>query len=70
MEFGLSEEQDLMQETVRQFINQECPPTRLHEIFNAGEGHDGRIWQGLADLGLCGLMLPEKFGGAELEVLG
>ncbi len=69
MEFGLSEEQDLMQETVRQFINQECPPTRLHEIFNAGEGHDGRIWQGLADLGLCGLMLPEKFGGAELEVL-
>ncbi|MAI24502.1 MAG: acyl-CoA dehydrogenase [Spirochaeta sp.] len=69
MEFGLSEEQDLLQETVRQFVSEQCPPTQLHAIFDAGEGHAPALWQGVAELGLCGLMLPEEYGGADLEVL-
>lgn len=69
MDFGLSEEQDLLQETVRQFVSQECPSPRLHEIFDSESGHDAELWRGLAQLGLCGLMLPEAYGGAELEVL-
>ncbi|MEE3329036.1 MAG: acyl-CoA dehydrogenase family protein [Myxococcota bacterium] len=69
MEFGLSEEQDLLQETVRQFVSQQCPPTHLHAIFDSGEGQDQALWQAVAELGLCGLMLPEEYGGAELEVL-
>lgn len=69
MDFGLSEEQDLLQETLRQFLGQECPPPRLHQIFDSGMGHDADLWKGLASLGLCGLMLPEIYGGAELEVL-
>ena len=69
MEFGLSEEQDLLQETVRQFVSRECPATRLHTIFDSGDGHDEAVWRGMAELGLCGLMLPEPYGGAGLEVL-
>lgn len=69
MEFGLSEEQDLLQETVRQFVSEQCPPTHLHTVFDEGEGHDEDLWRGVAELGLCGLMLPEEFGGAELEAL-
>ena len=69
MEFGLSEEQDLLQETVRQFVSEQCPPTHLHTIFEAGEGQDQTLWQGVSELGLCGLMLPEEYGGAGLEVL-
>jgi len=69
MEFSLTEEQELLQETVRGFIAKECPPPRLRELFDAGEGHDAALWRGLAEMGLAGLAVPEAFGGAGLEVL-
>ena len=49
MQFGLTEEQELLQETVRGFVAGECPPTRLREIFDAGTGHDPALWKGLAE---------------------
>ena len=36
MDFGLSEEQDMLQETIRGFAQNECPTTRLRELFDAG----------------------------------
>ena len=69
MEFSLTEEQELLQETVRGFVAKECPPPRLRELFDAGEGHDVALWRGLAEMGLAGLAVPETFGGAGLEVL-
>jgi alkylation response protein AidB-like acyl-CoA dehydrogenase len=67
--FGLSEEQELLQETVRRFAAAECPPARLRDIFDAGTGHDDTIWRGLAEMGLTGLAVPEEFDGAGLEML-
>jgi alkylation response protein AidB-like acyl-CoA dehydrogenase len=67
--FGLSEEQELLQETLRGFADAECPPQRLREIFDAGSGHDDAIWQGLSEMGLAGLVVPEAFGGADLGIL-
>ena len=69
MEFALSEEQELLQETVRGFVANECPAARLRSLFEAGEGHDPALWKGLADMGLAGLAVPEALGGAGLEVL-
>ncbi len=69
MEFALSEEQELLQETVRGFVAKECSAPRLRELFDAGDGHDPVLWKGLADMGLAGLVVPEAFGGAGLEVL-
>ncbi|MCC6639706.1 MAG: acyl-CoA/acyl-ACP dehydrogenase [Deltaproteobacteria bacterium] len=69
MEFALSEEQELLQETVRGFVARECPPARLRELFEAGEGFDEALWKGLAEMGLTGLVVPETYGGAGLEVL-
>ena len=34
MDFGLSEEQELLLETVRGFVANECPPARLRELFD------------------------------------
>ena len=39
MDFGLSEEQELLVETVRGFVANECPPTRLREIFDDMRDH-------------------------------
>ncbi len=40
MNFDLSEEHELLQETVRQMLANECPPTRVREIFDGETGHD------------------------------
>ena len=67
MHFGLSEEQTLLQETVRSFVRNECGPSRLRELFEAGAGHDDALWKGLCEIGLAGLVVPEEYGGAGLE---
>jgi alkylation response protein AidB-like acyl-CoA dehydrogenase len=69
LNFDLSDEQRMLQETVQQFIENECPPTRLHEIFDADDAHDPLLWKGLAEMGVAGLAIDEQYGGAGLEVL-
>jgi alkylation response protein AidB-like acyl-CoA dehydrogenase len=69
VDFGLSEEQELLQATVRQFLERECPPTRLREIFESETGEAPDLWKGMVELGLTGLVVPEAQGGAELGVL-
>ena len=67
MDFGLSEEQELLQQTVEQFLENECPLTRLHEIFDGDAAFDRELWQGMVELGLAGLTVAEEYGGAGLD---
>ncbi len=69
MDFGLTEEQELLQETIRGFVANECPPARLREIFDSGAGTDETLWQGITEMGLAGLAVPEDCGGAGMELL-
>ena len=69
MNFDLSEEQELLQQTIRQFIANECPPTRVRALFDAEDGLDRVLWTGLVELGVGGLHLPEEHGGAGLALL-
>lgn len=69
MDFGLSEEQTLLQDTIKKFVEAECPPTRVREIMESDTGHDPSLWRGLADLGITGMVIPAAQGGAELELL-
>ena len=69
MDFGLSEEQRLLQETIRGFATAECPPMLLRPRFEAGNGHDPALWKGLVEIGVAGLALPDEYGGSALEVL-
>ena len=38
MHFGLTEEQQLLQATLREYTAKELPPPRLREIFETGDG--------------------------------
>lgn len=69
MDFGLSDEQRLLQDTLRGFAANECPIARLRELFEAEEARDPALWKGLAEIGVPGLALPEAHGGSGLEVL-
>ena len=69
MIFDLTDEQKMLQETVQQFVQNECPPTRLREIFDGEQPHDPVLWKGLVELGIAGLAIPDQYGGAGLEML-
>ena len=65
MDFGLSEEQELLQATVRGFTANETPPAKVREIFDGDESYDQAVWQGMVEMGLAGLVIPEasRWGG-------
>jgi alkylation response protein AidB-like acyl-CoA dehydrogenase len=69
MHFGLTEEQELLQQTVREFAAKKLPAPRLRAIFDSGTGHDPALWRGAAEVGITGLIAPERYGGANLEML-
>lgn len=69
MHFGLTEEQDLLQASLRRFAAEALPASRLRTLFDAGTGFDDALWQGAAKMGLCGLTVAEEFGGAGLGLL-
>jgi alkylation response protein AidB-like acyl-CoA dehydrogenase len=69
MDFGLSEEQVLLKSTIKRFVEEQCPSTRVRAIMESNTGHDSTLWQGLVDLGITGLIIPAAYGGSGLELL-
>jgi alkylation response protein AidB-like acyl-CoA dehydrogenase len=69
MEFGLSLELRQFDDSLRSFLTDRLPMERLRALAEPGGGYDEGLWQGLAELGLHGLIVPERFGGAGLGVL-
>lgn len=69
MDFGLSSEQELLKDTVRRYLAERCPTTRVRSVMESATGHDTDFWRGLAELGVTGLTVPAEHGGAGLELL-
>ena len=69
MNFDLTEEQLMLQETVGQYLTNELPAPHLREIFDGPTGHDPALWKGMVEMGLAGLAIDEEYGGAGLEIL-
>jgi alkylation response protein AidB-like acyl-CoA dehydrogenase len=69
VDFGLSDEQKLLQASIAQFLAKENDASRLRARFDAEEPFDAGLWRGMAELGLAGLAVPELHGGTGLELL-
>jgi alkylation response protein AidB-like acyl-CoA dehydrogenase len=69
MDFSLTPEQELLQETLRSFVAKECPPPQVRKIFDGERGAVPALRKGLVELGIAGLVVPEQHGGAGLELL-
>jgi alkylation response protein AidB-like acyl-CoA dehydrogenase len=69
MDFGLSEEQRLLEETIRRYLDSEAPLSRVREIVETPTGHHRPLWEGLAELGVAGILVPEEHGGSALTLL-
>ena len=64
MDFGLSEPQEMLKKTARDFCKTELPKTLVKEIAKDPKGYPPELWQKMADLGWTGLVLPEQYGGS------
>jgi len=68
MDFGFSEEQDMLRETCRQFLEQEVPLLRVRELGEAGR-FDRKLWEQMAELGWTALTIPEQNEGLGLGLV-
>jgi alkylation response protein AidB-like acyl-CoA dehydrogenase len=63
MDISLSEEQELLQGSTRDFLQQECPIRLVRAMEEDEKGYDPNLWRQMAELGWLGLVLPESYGG-------
>jgi alkylation response protein AidB-like acyl-CoA dehydrogenase len=69
MDFGLSDDQRLLEETLRGFLKDQVPIGRVRELRDAPCPNDRAIWKALAELGATGILIPEARGGSGLSLL-
>lgn len=67
MDFELSEEQQMIRETVRDFAEREIRPVAKDLDEKAEFSYD--LTKKMGELGLFGMYLPEKYGGQDLDTL-
>jgi alkylation response protein AidB-like acyl-CoA dehydrogenase len=66
MDFGFSQEQELLRATARKFLENECPSTFVRDRMAEPAGVTDDFWTKLAEQGWLGLVYPEQYGGAGL----
>lgn len=64
MDIGLNEEQELLKNSAREFLEKECPEEHVRAMEADGQGFSPAMWRMLAGLGWHGLMIPAEFGGS------
>ena len=69
MDLSLSEEQELLRNSAREFLENECPEEHVRAMEEDEKGYSPELWKKMADLGWQGLMIPEQYGGAEFSFL-
>ncbi|MBP8985646.1 MAG: acyl-CoA dehydrogenase family protein [Syntrophobacterales bacterium] len=67
MEFNLSEQHVMLQQTVRNFAMKEIWP--IAEEIDAEDHWPDGMWEKLADLGVMGITVDEEYGGAGADLL-
>ena len=69
MRFGFSEEQRLMQKSLRELLERECTADQLRAAWSRTDGRIPGLWSKLAELGVLGVQVPVAHGGAGLGEL-
>jgi len=63
MDPGLTEEQDMLRTSARDFLQKECPKQLVRQLDESEEGYSPELWRKMAGLGWIGLPFPEEYGG-------
>src|SRR5215469_10977177 len=63
MYLALTDEQRLLAQTVRSFLQKELPSSRVREMIATNHAFDEHLWQKMADQGWMSVTVPSEFGG-------
>jgi alkylation response protein AidB-like acyl-CoA dehydrogenase len=66
MDFGFSQEQELLRATARKFLENECPSAFVRARMEEPAGMTDDFWAKLGEQGWLGLVYPEAYGGSGL----
>lgn len=66
MDFGFSDEQEMLRQTTRAFLQENCPTTFVRQMMEDEAGYSSKLWKEMAELGWLGLAFPEEYGGQGL----
>jgi len=69
MNLTLSEEQEMLKKSARDFLTEKCPKKLIKEMEESETGYSAELWQEMAELGWMGLAFPEKYGGGGMTFL-
>ena len=67
MDFTLSEEQEMLRKSARDFQADKCPKSYVRQMAADEKGYSPVLWQEMAGLGWMGLIIPELYGGFGME---
>ena len=67
MNFEFSEEQLMLREQARGFLQQHCPPATTRAVLDGEQTYDDTLWQRVADMGWMATTIPEQYGGLGLS---
>ena len=79
-DFGFGEDETLLRDTARKFLDEQLPETRLRAlvandqvaVYDDGQrpGWDEGLWKQIVELGWTGLAVPEEAGGLGFRMAG
>ncbi len=69
MDFTLTEDQEMLKKSARDFLTAKCPKSYVKQMENDEKGFSPALWQEMAGLGWQGLAIPERYGGSGLKFL-
>ena len=69
MDIGFTEEQELLRDIARKFLDSECPTKFVREMMATDDAVTDQFWRQLADNGWLGITYPEDVGGSGLGLV-
>ena len=70
MDFALDEDQVALQSVLREFLTDRSPEAAVRAQMEDASGYDRDLWDLMAgQLGVCGMAIPEEYGGAGFSFL-
>ena len=68
MSFVLSEDEQMMRESARGFFGEAAPVSALRKLRDDKDsiGFSRELWRSMAEMGFCGVLVPEDQGGVDL----
>src|SRR5262245_41990118 len=63
MDLSLTEQQQMLQQNVRSFMQRRAPRSTIVALYRSGTGYQPETWDTIATLGWLGLLIPTTYGG-------